>query len=310
MHNTFVFRRWHNEAKGYVDSNNRILTTPVIDRKPQLLSLPSIPPADGSSPFLTIPTELRLNIYKYLTVADEANNQDTVFTPHSFVERQRTKTSSTRYAYVYRSPGRMTKSNAVSKEMIILLHVCHQMREELLDSCFDDRVFILEASLYCEDAAGLRMLPSALMPSAWVRYLLILTAVELDGWPKGLADLRPLQQMTNLKEVRIVFTARKRCKGHSNSPPGLREDHPIKAIVQCIPRTAKVQLDMNEGIKTQLLADLGPGIGYLFESSETEAALETLQAELPTLNSVQGRLSGRNVDTTKMLHLPSDDADN
>ena len=289
MAETFVAKRWNINQRTYVDSKNNKLQTPKLISD---LSTPSLPPANGSTPFLDLPTELRLQIYGYLT------NNDTIYLSEFQSTFAIASSRSTAYAYLYRSPGRVTKPNAISRQVIDLFHVCRRMREELMDACFSDRTFVLEASLYQRDAGGLRMLPPKLGPTAWVKRLLLLTVVEVGGMMKGIGDLRPLQQMTNLREVFVVFSVRKAVRS-SDIGNLERRDDIFRAVFECVPKEATVHFEPDDALQESLLTQLGPSVKYLFEKdgdADTDSTLASLVEKMPALKATKGKLSGSEVN--------------
>ncbi|KAK3715281.1 hypothetical protein LTR37_007248 [Vermiconidia calcicola] len=289
MAETFVARRWQTEIKDYVDTKNRRIPMPPPVAESHVVNWQALnPPADGSTPFLSLPTELRLQIYAYLTTDTK------VFALHEFNSTfDLGPRSNTKYAYLYRSPGRITKLNSISKQIIKLLHVCHRMREELIDACFSDRTFILEASLYRIGSAGLKSPPLNLGPTAWVKRLLLITTVELDGHIQGIADLRQLQQMVNLEELRVIFLAKRRWFGTHRQAPLQRNDDVLKALLECVPASTVVRFESHESVKDELQSHLNGGIQYLFENEEeSQRLLESTKANMLTLTAGQGKLSG------------------
>ncbi|KAK5173506.1 uncharacterized protein LTR77_002187 [Saxophila tyrrhenica] len=278
MSSTFIYRRWQQQS---------IPNTPMIDSKPLILrATPSMPPTNGSSPLLRLPTELRLQIYRYLTI---------------------------------NHPGRLTKPNAVSRPFINLLQICQRMRAEILDDCFADRTFVVEASLYKQPAGGLCVLPQNLLPSGWVKRLLILTVVESGGKCKGIADLRSLQQMTGLKDFRIVFTRRDLCAlvplylrgkyvrcSHSDVAEK-RLDDPTEAVFECVLKSAKIEVDMGSRVKDELLAALREGIRYLFADEDSEEDDGTRQVDMKKIREKQGHLSGSEVDHSRCSFADCDE---
>ena len=189
-----------------------------------------------------------------------------------------------------------------------LMEVCRSMRGEVIDACFRDDTFVLEASLYKEESGGLLVLPTQkLVPSAWIKKLLIITVLELDGRQKWITDLRPLQQMTNLVEVRILLTIRRRSKSPSKASQEMiakrrRLDHPVAAIVECVPKSAKVYIGCDETLQKELQGSFGDTLGYLFEHDEAEA-MDTVKSDmLNTFQRSQGQLSGSIIDHSKCSH--------
>lgn len=189
------------------------------------------------------------------------------------------------------------------------------MREEILDACFGDRTFVLEASLYRDTAGGLLVLPPRLLPTAWVKRLLIITVLEIGGTCQGVADLRPLQQMTSLEHVRIVATLRDRCKNVPFLVGGQpvrtrvivspiadkRPDNPITAVVECVPKSAKVEVDVSGETKDELLRTFGEGVRYLCYQPASEADMDATVTDLTMFQEKQGRLSGSKVDHSQCL---------
>ena len=285
MSSTFIARRWNTSQKAYVDSkNNKILIKDAVDTAdtgPDFF-IPSIPPSSGSTPFLALPTELRLQIYGYLTENDKVSLKDF----HRSFDLP--SHNSVAYAYLWRSPGRVTKPNAISKQVIKLFRICHLMRVELIDACFNDRTFVLEASLYKQDVGGLYVLPSSIGPTAWVKKLLIMTVVEFDGKVKGVADLRPLQQMVNLKELRIVFSARAYSLGGQKADVLCRPDGIFKAILECVPTETIVHFETDK--------KYARGCGRLQSMDHTDSTLESVMENQFQLSENKGHLSGSTVD--------------
>jgi hypothetical protein len=285
---TFIYRRWSTQGF-YVDSKNERLTADgklpdANDANPYAQFLP---PKDGSCPFLELPVELRLHIFSYLSTDNNDDGTLATFNGKHRPHLMQANLKSYPYADLYRSPGRVTRCNAtISKHLLTVLHVCHAFREEVLDACFDDRIWVIEASFYDERVAGLCVLPSYLLPSAWVKRLLILTAIDLDGRAKRLANLQPLQQMTNLREVHIVFGIK---KWHSRGP-GHMYPNPVVAIAQSIPASARVHIGADPDKKKELLSKLGEGINYLFRDRSIDATVAAMQADLPALSERQGTL--------------------
>lgn len=299
---SFIARRWNTTCRAYVDSKNNKLPDikPVpIDVSSPVLYLPSKPPADGSAPFLSLPTELRLQIYDYLTDHDTVHLHDLQSTFDMPL------IPSSPYAYLYRSPGRITKPNGISKQIIHLFHVCHQMRVELMDACFSDKTFVLEASLYQRDAAGLCVLPPNLGPTAWVKRLLLFTVVEIDGMLKGIADLRPLQQMTNLRELHIVFSVRKKSKSNLSAPITVhRLDNIFKAVLECVPEQTAVHFKQDDTFLLQYPFKLDTKAHDLFEDkNDTDPTLATVVDDPKELGEIKGRLSGSEINHTLCQYL-------
>jgi hypothetical protein len=282
---TFTCRRW---TKGsYADIDDY---TEIVNR--QLPIFVCKPPPDGSSPFLKLPTELRLQIYDCLT------KQNSRPTPPSSTKPATLQPDSDGrvYADLYRSPGRLTKHNQLlSKDAMPLLQVSHQTRAELLKSFFGNRIWVLEASLYNIDISGLSVFPSDLKPSPFVRRLLILTVLQANSFSsRSIADLSPLKQMTHLQEVRIIFAIQGKWDTESEQTviQGPSPKDVIQAVLEHIPSSAEVHLGADEGLKGELLSQLGSGVSYLFREGETYAMVEALRSELPTLRRRQGLYSG------------------
>lgn len=177
------------------------------------------------------------------------------------------------------------------------------MRNEVLDACFSqrDETFVIEASLYNQSSAGLLPLPSQkLAPSAWVRKLLIMTVLEEDGTCKGITDLRPLQQMVYLDELRIIVGVKRTSRGGRPRPNQKgRADNPIAAIVDCIPKSAKVHISCDGTLRDELKASLGSGIEHFFEDEEPLSK----DIMVSSFGYRQGRLSGRYLDHSQCGYL-------
>ena len=289
---TTVFRRWHTTQRDYVDSKGIIIPRPGLPRREtDQKSLPepgdpTVPPQDGSTPFLSLPTELRLQIYSYLT-AEKKDIREMVG-PQSIGGAHANPASNTIYTYLWRSPGRVTKANAVPPEIVRLFHVNRRMRLELIDSCFTDRTFVLEASLYRRSVGGLDVLPSRLGTTAWIKKLLLITTLDREkARPNGIADLRPLQEMVNLKELRMLFRAL------DPVIPGRISNSPVHAVMQCVPAGTKVIIGLLGTSEEELINELGGGIGYLFSGNANGmVAYDRLTANLDHMNRDKGMLSG------------------
>ena len=233
MPESFVARRWSTLAKDYVDSKNQLLNATDVT-KPIEKQTHSTPPADGSTPLLSLPTEVRLQIYAYLTEYYDdpllrVYDRHSILRAHDGVNwiTRVADSSGDKYVYWYRSPGRITNPKYLTKAMMQLFHVCRKLREELIDAYFSDKIFVVEASLYRKSAGGLCVLPADTGPAAWVRRLLVLTVVEVDGSIKGIGDLRSIQQMTSLRDLTIVF-APPTSLAISTHDLRIRWDDPIK----------------------------------------------------------------------------------
>ena len=181
----------------------------------------------------------------------------------------------------------------------MLMQVCHLMRREVMDTLsFAGDTFVLEASLYKDSVSGLLVLPTKkLIPSAWIKKLVIITAVELHGTHKGIANLLPLQQMTNLTEVRILPAIK---PGVAVSFTLKRLDSPIAAVVECIPKSAQIYLGCDWPLKAELKASLGGYIEYAFMNEESQA---TMESRMVSFTDRQGRLSGSSIDHSECSKL-------
>ena len=287
MSDTFILKRYSLARRTYVDSKN--IALPEYRHFPQPQGDPSKPAKDGSAPFLSLPTELRLQIYAYLT----NNDIDYVHQLERAFDVATSAGQSITFAYLYRSPGRLSKPHSISSEVINLFHVCHTMREELIDACFSDRTFILEASLYRRDAGGLFVLPPNPGPVSWIKKLVLLTVVEGDGLAKGIGDLRPLQQMTNLKELSIVFSmVNTKIKYHEYID---RPDNVLKAIQECIPSDTKVSYDPKSATVQQLFTQFKNMTwekSFETRSFRASAQINTLIEDLAASEHRKGILSG------------------
>ena len=288
---SFIGKRYKRDPRSYmyVDS----ISDPLAEPTSELLEHDNAPkiPLDSPTHFLNIPTEIRLEIYGWLTMGNESPNRYNGTLPNLFDLRSG---SGTQYVYLYRSPGRCTRPNSLSRSVMDLFHVCHQIRVELLDAFFSERVFVLEASFYSKDTGGLRVVPPNLGPMTWLRRLLILTVLQLNGPVKGIADLRLLQQMTSLEELQIVFVVQRRREFSSTYPICNVPDDLIKAILECVPKSARIHLGPTAALEKKLLSALGPGVQYLLSENveETSNVLSTLKDDMDALCETQGRLSG------------------
>lgn len=302
---TTVYRRWNTSQKDYVDDKGIVIPRPVgpVEEAPPPSGdwqNPAKPPENGSAPFLRLPTELRLEIYRYLN-ADEKDIKATV--DRQFDARSNyppRAEPSVMYAYLYRSPGRITKVNAISREVIKFFHINHSVREELLDSCFGDRTFVLEASFYSRSVGGLDVLPPRLGMTAWVKKLLIITILDREKLqPKGICNMVPLQEMVNLKELRILFQA------PEPVDPLKVANSPVWAIISCVPASTKVTIGLSiDQVRMYCLAleqdikeDLGRSVDYLFEANaHARAAYDRYDANTDRLNTIKGMLSGSRIN--------------
>jgi hypothetical protein len=297
MPNTFVVKRYSLAQCAYVDSKNVPLRLiehfSPPERFPKCLGDPSKPPKDGSAPILSLPTELRLQIYDYLTNDDVVHVDDFKRALNTFNVPLRQTTT---FAYLYRSPGRMTRPHAISQQVIISFHICRLMREELIDACFSDRTFVLEASIYRRDAGGLLVLPPNPGPTAWIKRLVLLTAVEGNGSVKGIGDLRPLQRMTNLKVLYVAFRITSVKNSNCKLDALERPDNVLKAVLECVPKNTEVHFELDASIKQQLFAQFRDLQNYdtsLQDMNEdTKANVKALLDDVAASNDRKGRLSG------------------
>ena len=299
MANTFIAKRYSLAQSAYVDSKNvrlrltERLPLPLSERFPECLGDPSKPPKDGSAPILSLPTELRLNIYDYLTNDDVVHADGFKRALNTFDIPSRQKTT---FAYLYRSPGQVTRPHEITGQLINLFHICRLLREELIDRGFSDKTFVLEASLYRRDAGGLLVLPPNPGPMAWIKRLVLLTAVEGNGPVKGIGDLRPLQRMTNLRVLHVLFRVtnvkRTDCKLDALERP----DNVLKAVLECVPKNTQVLFELDAAFKRQLFAQFRDlkhyETSFQAVSEENKANVQTLLDELAALNDRKGELSG------------------
>ena len=297
MPNTFVVQRYSLAQSAYVDSKNvplrpsEHLSPP--ENFPECLGDPSRPPENGSAPILSLPTELRLQIYDYLTNDDVVHVDDFKRLLNAF---NNPSPQTTKFTYLYRSPGRITRPPGISEQVVNLFHICRLMREELIDACFSDRTFLLEASLYRRDAGGLLVLPPNPGPTAWVKRLVLLTVVEGNGSVKGICDLRPLQRMTNLRILYVAFRTTN-CKIPScKLDPLKRPDNVLKAVLECVPKNAEVHFELDASTKLRLFAQFEDLRSYdtsLQDMTEdTKASVKALLDDVAASNDRKGRLSG------------------
>ena len=140
-------------------------------------------------------------------------------------------------------------------------------------------------------------MPPTLGSTALIRRLLLITVIEMDGQTKGIADLRPLQRMTNLRELRILFTTRK--FGQEVVDFHDRADSVFKAIIECIPGNAIVHYDIDDPQdehrerRTPIPQRSGSeyeNIGY------ARWVLDAVKEDMPALEQRKGKLSGSEVN--------------
>ena len=170
------------------------------------------------------------------------------------------------------------------------------MREELIDACFSDLTFLLEASLYRRDAGGLLVLPPNPGPTAWIKRLVLLTVVEGNGSVKGICDLRSLQRMTNLRVLYIAFRITN-CKiPNCKLDPLERPDNVLKAVLECVPKNAEVHFELDASTKLWLFAQFEDVQNYDTSlqnmNEDTKASVKALLDDVVTSNDRKGRLSG------------------
>lgn len=123
---------------------------------------------------------------------------------------------------------------------------------------------------------------------------------------KRIADLRPLQQMTSLQELRIAFMPRISPETPQDPLNNTVLDQAVlRAIIECVPRSTTIRFDMDESSRQKLLFQLGPSVRYLFDKPEphpthpavfAEAALRFINFYLESLCLNKGRLSGDTSD--------------
>lgn len=244
-------------------------------------------------------------IYGYLTKDQEKIN-DAIDTQFATSSSKPMLEASTTYGYLWRSPGRVTKANVITREVINLFQISRRVREELLDTCFGDRTFVLEASLYSRSVGGLDVLPPRLGMTAWVKKLLLITTLDKEQTrSKGMADLRPLQEMVNLKELRILFRAMDRID------PLKEANCAIRAAVSCVPAGTRVTIGLeDETLQAELLRELGHSLDYLFtENTNAIVGCTQLNAHKGKVFADQGMLSGSRVNhgTCRFPHCQEQD---
>lgn len=128
-----------------------------------------------------------------------------------------------------------------------LLRVCRQIHDEAEDAFFNRTLFGIIASPYQQPSRvshgveGIRSMPNAFIPMSTlqrVRRVLLVMSLRGSAYARygyRVGDLRWLQAMTNLRDVRLVFAAPINLS--------LNDAHmaPIRAIVESVPSMARIQ---------------------------------------------------------------------
>ena len=293
MPETFVYRRWGTDFRGYVASSRDRLYDSSLSMSEELIQTPYLraePASETSTTLMSLPTEIRLRIYEYLVAEDNCFSLESF--EHLF---DPIIVQGTKYAYLYRSPRRTPHPNGLRRDVAKLFHICRKIREELTDEIFGDRRFVIEASFYQSPMGYPEVLPTSIGPTAFVRRLLLITVIELDDTVHGMTDLRPLQEMINLTELHIVFVATSRERLGSVDILEL-PNNPIQAVLECIPKRANVKFG-TDGLFWNTQLDLSM---HLFSLERVDhispLALSSIQHNTHTLDERKGRLSGSRVN--------------
>jgi hypothetical protein len=211
-------RHWHRDRRESGQSSTAIASSP----------------AAGAS-LLTLPTEIRLSIFEHVFDNQKPitlfNGSDTIV----LVNSAQTDTAEAK--------NKSNRSNRTD-----LLRVCRQIHDEAEDAFFDRTLFGIIASPYQEPAKvsygveGPKPLPFGCVPVSTlhrVRRLLFVMHLRGPAYARvgyRVGDLRYLQAMTALKEIRIVLTAA------TNVSLGALHMAPIRAIIESVPFSTRVRI--------------------------------------------------------------------
>ena len=192
-----------------------------------------ISPSAGAS-FLTLPTEIRLSIFEHFFDDQKPitlfNGSDTIVLVNS-AQRDPTEVR-----------NKSNRSNRTD-----LLRVCRQIHDEAEDAFFDCTLFGVIASPYQEPpkihygVEGPKALPYGCVPLSTlrrVRRLLFVMHLRGPAYTQvgyRVGDIRYLQALTALKEIRIVLTA-------SNVAVESFHMAPIRAIMESVPFSTCVRI--------------------------------------------------------------------
>jgi hypothetical protein len=254
------------------------------------------PPSSGAS-LLTLPTEIRLSIFEHVFDNQKPitlfNGSDAIVLVNS-AQRDPKETTN--------RPNRRNRTD--------LLRVCRQIHNEAEDVFFDRTLFGIIASPYQEPARvshGVEVhkaLPPGCIPASTLRRIRrVLFVMQLRGWTYAkvgyrVGDLRYLQAMTALREIRIVLTA------PSNVSVGAFNMAPIRAIMENVPISVRVRIGPQslESSKDDESETHEEGVD---SSSQTAASKRVnvgrelyayVQKHVNTLGERRGVLSGSTVD--------------
>jgi hypothetical protein len=253
------------------------------------------PPSPAAS-LLTLPTEIRLNIFEHVFDNQKPitlfNGSDAIVLVNS----------------AQRDP-KETANRSNRRNRTDLLRVCRQIHHEAEDVFFDRTLFGIIASPYQEPARishGIdvhKALPYGCIPTSTLRRIKkFLFVMHLRGWTYAqvgyrVGDLRYLQAMTALREIRIVLTA------PSNVSLGAFNMAPIRGIIESVPFSVRVRIGPQslESSKDDE-SETHEGVD---SSSQTAASKRVnvgrelyayVQKHVNTLGERRGVLSGSTVD--------------
>lgn len=176
---------------------------------------------------------------------------------------------------------------------VSLLATSRQVRREAAAFLFDN-TFIVNACLNYGDKPVIHnsQLPPAVLPK--IKFLsLVIDFTRLSPLPNRLADWRPLQQMTNLRSLRIM--AFNRLERGWPAPIVSRE---LQNILERIPKTCMVAYGADSADEEDHFYGLAEKVGELLEKKCCELCPEHLarEAERVEEDIVKGLHSGEKGD--------------
>ena len=246
---------------------------------------------------MSLPTELRLKIFESifdnLTPITLFKGSDTIVLVNSA-----------------QTEPRDLGNKSIHHNATEILKVSRQFHDEAEDVFYNRTLFGIIASPYQEPAKltygveGLKPMPNDHIPVRVLRKIKrLLFVMHLRGpaytrHGYRVADLRYLQAMENLKEIRIVFT----------NPKDLSYSHdhaaPIQAIVESVPPSARVRFGPNAP-RSQNDNDCenvehypgSPGQNLAMASNDGRSVLYTrVEEHISKIDERRGVLSGSKVD--------------
>lgn len=291
------------------------LRTPC--RRPLQLPPLKITPRTCKMRLLNLPLEIRFHIFSHLVPPNTSSYTTPEYRWRSIYNLNDGDFSQQVYTYLFRSPSRVCRPHIAGAHLVVLA-VCHQLRSEMLMYHLANKTFVLEASLYQTRISGLEPIPSTGFPDSWlshIRKLLILTVVDAPrrtggtGGKRPIANLRWLQQMTGLQELRIVFQVPSILGRPERSLAAIDTIGPldesvtcawpaIEAVLQCVPQSCRVVLGSDMDTELSLVAHFGPTINYLFTRMDLLIPIVDAVRQV-AVSPIQGRLLGDMNDHSK-----------